>query len=190
MTPDKDPGWKPALKRGPRYLIPFAWLGSRPRRPYDLLALRELHVAMVCSLLLLLIAFSFIAGAGRKLLVWGWLVLIASAALALYRIWKWERRLELATDEMMAARRYALAYFVRLGMAMTPSLASFALFILVGGGPEVYLLGVTISEVLLWRIAPSRSNLARLTSRYHALGKNIDMTRALIMQGPPRDAWE
>jgi len=189
MTPDRDPGWKPALSRGPRFLIPFAWLGSRPRRPYDLLALRELLVAMVCSLLLL-IAFSFIAGAGRQLLAWGWLVLIASAALALYRIWKWERRLELATDEAMAARRYALAYFVRLGMAMTPSLASFALLILVGGGPEVYLLGVTISEVLLWRIAPSRSNLARLTSRYHALGKNIDMTRALNMQGPPQDGRE
>jgi hypothetical protein len=72
---------------------------------------------------------------------------------------------------------------------MTPALSGIAIFFITGTRP-LYIVGVVLSESLLWLIAPTRSNLARLTSRYHALGKNIDMTRALIMQGPQRDASE
>jgi len=50
--------------------------------------------------------------------------------------------------------------------------------------------GVSISEVLLWLIAPSRANLSRLTERYRAQGKNIDLTSALLTVDPPQDGRE
>ena len=55
----------------------------------------------------------------------------------------------------------------------------------VTGTRATYFVGAVLSEILLWLIAPSRRNLQRRTERFHAAGKDIDMTRALLSIGPP-----
>jgi len=157
-----------------------------------LVTLRSQHLAMVSSLFAFVIAFSFIPTTKERGLqpAWGVLVLFGTTALALYEISSTQKRMGVAPpDERTAARGYPILYFIRVGMVLTPALAGFALFF-VGGGRWVYLAGVSISEVLLWLIAPSRANLSRLTERYRAQGKNIDLTSALLTVDPPQDGRE
>lgn len=115
---------------------------------------------------------------------WVWLVIGATTALALYEIFLTEKRLDRATDEPMAAQGYSVMDFLRLGFSYTPPLSGIAMWFLTGTR-VTYLLPAVVGEILLWLIAPSRRNLARRTERFHASGKDIDMTRALLSVGPP-----
>jgi len=194
VTAVEDPGWLPAVKALPRHLIPFVDLwsmrGSRTRRR-GLIAVRTTHLSMAASLVSFVVAFSFVTpdGTTDATPVWPWIVVIGATGLGLFEIVSTERRMDLATDEPMAATGFTVIYFLRLGFAMTPALFGITLFLVTGTRP-LYLLGVVLGEFLLWLIAPSRRNLARRTARYRASGKDIDITRALMTQGPPPGASE
>ena len=97
MSASQDPGWRPAFRRLPSHLIPFARFGSRKGR-HDLVTLRSQHLAMVSSLFAFVIAFSFIPTTKERGLqpAWGVLVLFGTTALALYEISSTQKRMGVA----------------------------------------------------------------------------------------------
>jgi hypothetical protein len=136
---------------------------------------------MAASLVLFVVAFSFIEidkDSGHE--AWGWLAVGATTAIAVFDIRSTGRRMSVAPpDERAAVRKWGALYFIRVGMAMTPALAGFAMSFL-GAGRAPYIAGVAISEFLLWLVAPTRRNLERLSDGYRIQGRDIDLTRALV----------
>jgi hypothetical protein len=144
-----------------------------------------MHLSMATTLLLLVLAFSFIEveeAASRA--AWGWLAVGVTTVIALLEIWSTGHRMRvIPANERRAADRWGALYFIRVGMVMVPALAAFAMSFL-GAGRGPYFAGVAISEFLLVVIAPSRKHLTDLTEQYRRDGRDIDMIRALLRDPP------
>lgn len=103
-------------------------------------------------------------------------ILIGIVSLVGGRIWV--PRLD-PSDRASLVRSYRSRLFARVAWAEVPALAAFGGFLLLGGEPWVYLIGLAASLAGFALAAPTRASLARDQRDLDASGKPIDLPGTL-----------
>ena len=168
------------------HLIPIVGLMKARRRTEanGLVALRTMFVGMVVSLLLFLLALSFLGpweGGDERWVPW------TVAALGVYTLaaMAWVRRRPLVTGSPEAlAGSYRARFFIGVGLAQSAALFGLA-GVFIGGSPWTYLVGLPFALVGLWAIAPTRLDIERKEQEITAAGSPLSLLDALI--AIPRD---
>ena len=183
-----DPGWRPALTRATRSLVPLYGLKSVTKSAQDgLTAIRSILLSIIFALFIFVIALRIIVrpdggDPGRTP------YLIAGIGLISASVISWLVRRPLAApDNRSLAGAWRTRFFVGLAVAEAAALLGFVVALSVGN-TWVYGIGLAFALYGLWAIAPSRRNLARDQERIRARGSPLDLTTALL--GGSEDAPE
>ena len=173
-----DPGWKLALKRSMRFLVP--WL-PKGRSLVDLRA----------ALLGLVIFFAVLADAVRwigiprtfesvqflDILVAGWSVIAVSETVWVGR--KLISSLADAESEENLAAVYRTYFFIRIGIWDLPALLGLAVAY-IGGGAVDYWIGAAVTIAGLLSFAPTKRRITSLQARISQRGSHLSLGRALV----------
>lgn len=85
-------------------------------------------------------------------------------------------------------RSYHSRFFARMAWAEAPALLAFGGFLLLGGEPWVYLIGLTASLAGFALAAPTRASLRRDQEQLEASGKTLNLLESLgARRGPGED---
>ena len=176
MTSGADPGWRPALRGVPRFLIPFMWLwrfGTLSRSwPPDVVTLRSAYLGFLASPVLFLIVLLLImpldAETGTDATTVAALVAglgtVALAAVLAFR----RRRIDCG-EPVALARAYVSLVFVRVAFAEAAILFGFVGSFRVGA-LWPYLIGLGFGAVGLAVTAPTAADIDRHDEHLRATG--------------------
>lgn len=189
-VPD-DPGWRPALARLWRNLIPFLNLRdlrkSQSDQPPGITGLRRIFVSFASALLLFLVVLVTIfppeqaartsgAGVAIGVLVGGMMALAAALAV--------RRRTLTCQDVTGLVRSYVQLVFLRIAFAQAPALFGFVgAFLVEALWP--YLLGLALSAAGYAAAAPTASDIRRHDQELMAAGCPHSLRAGLYRSSEP-----
>ena len=88
------------------------------------------------------------------------------------------------SDPGGVVRSYHRRFFARMAWAEAPALFAFGGFLVLGGEPWVYLIGLTASLVGFALAAPTRASLRRDQEQLDASGRTLNLLESLGARGP------
>jgi hypothetical protein len=193
MPPDGDPGWRPALRGIWWVLVPALLRRLLYRRAakaglHGLTILRSIFVSLVTGLVGVGVVVGIITSTSKFMahpLAGG----PVAAAIIIFGIasLEGERRIERpldCTDEPRLAGSYQVRFFLRVAFSEVIALVGFVAVILTNQWWP-YLLGVGLTAVGFWRLAPNLANLARDQAILTQAGCERSLVAALARLPPP-----
>ena len=190
MSTYQDPGWGGAIRRAPIMLIPFAGFfllqGRRDRGPDGLTRLRAVFLGYL-GVLVFFLAFIWLVVAGedpKRTPAWLPVGLAGYGAFCLLMTrWARNRRLDTSSPGALAGS-YRSSFFVGAAFALAIWFAGFVgAYLIVSPWP--YLVGMTISVIVLALIAPTRADIERRQHQIAAAGSSLSLGEALVGHPSP-----
>jgi hypothetical protein len=182
----EDPGWRTALRGAGWLVFPIMHLWLWRSRPGEnrLLSLRRIHLSLVESLLLFVVAFAFIApwDAGEE----GWIpfAVIAFGVYCLVTVIHVNGRPLNTNSPEQLATSYRARFFICVGTAMSAALCGIC-GIFVGGSLWIYLVGLPFTLACFAIIAPTRTNIERKQEKIQVSGSSLSLGAALCAPVEP-----
>jgi hypothetical protein len=175
----EDPGWRLPL----RALIPFVGFKLRLQlAPDGFTAIRTIFSGLVAALPLFAVSLSYVVE--KPATPGSWPFAVATVGLlSLLGINLLHHRPLVTTSLGSLAASWRTRSFIGVGIAQIPALVAIALTF--ATDPLwIYGIGMVLSMVGLWGIAPSKRSLARDQEAIRASGSPLDLTEALMSSGP------
>lgn len=178
----RDPGWGKAIRRAaPVILIPFLWpLALRPRPDVEgLTGIRILYLHFAWALVMFLVVLLFIhpwaADAPPVSLV---AFLLGTCGFAFIGFsWSWRKPIEGTTQDAVAGS-YRTIFFLQMAFAQAAALFGFVSTFLIGA-VWPYLVGLGVSAIAFWMMAPARRELDRRQQQLTLQGSGVSLIDAL-----------
>lgn len=187
MADYEDPGWRAPLRGAVWIFIPFVgWTFARRSRSggVGLLSLRRIYLVLVGSLLLFIIAFSFVTPWDGGDEGWTPIAVFALGVFQLVAVIRVNGRpLSTQTPEQLAAT-YRSRFFIGIGMAEAAALWGVC-GMFIEGSLWIYLVGLAFALAGFAIIAPSRANIERKQHQIRAQGSPLSLGQALTDFVPP-----
>ena len=186
MSTYEDPGWGPAIRRGPFIvLLPFAHIRTmytlRKGGVDGLTVLRMLFLHFLFALLLFLVVLVLVLGEEEPKPIPGWMAVAFPVVLVgcLAGV-AWARARPLVvSDETSLAGSYRTVFFLGVAYAEAAALFGFVGVFLVDRLTP-YLIGLGVAVVGLTLIAPTRANIERRQREITAQGSTLSLGRTLV----------
>jgi len=179
-----DPGWEPAIRSLPWTLLPIVGRARIRARGDGLLFLRSFCLSMIPTVLLLFVAFTFIApfdggDEGRVPAI----VVAAGMFSVVGTLWIKRRPLNTSSADALG-RSYAATVTIGTGLATAAALWGIV-GIFLSGSLWLYFVGVPFFALALWMSAPTRADIERRQRDLTASGSNLSLLDAVISLPPP-----
>ena len=184
MDPDRDPGWRSALKDAVLSLIPGWGLRYRMRRTRGadgLTTLRAVFLSFVLGIALVGVVVAVLEANGGRLGTTPEtpmaVVVLAVGAAGLVAA-NLVRRPLACDSEAALAKSYRQRFFLHAAAAEAPALVGFVGFITTSAG-WLYLLGAAFAAVGFAKAAPTANHLARIDDELRQTGCALTIGAAL-----------